>query len=394
MTPRMAIIGGGPIGLECLVRAVAEGWDATLFERGSIGENVRAWGHVRMFSPWSMNLTPGASIPGLDPAALPTGAEYVTHRLEPMAQRPEIASRIHQGCEVAAIARSELRKSDAIGSPERAGRPFRLLVVERGRERHAEAEVVVDASGSFATSNWLGEGGIPAIGERELRETIEHRLPDILSRDRPRFVGHHTTVVGHGHSAATAIGWLSTLARQASGTRVTWITRSNAARPVTELPGDPLRERTRVSVTANDLAERGAPWLTCLRGSRVREVKRANGGVAIVVGGVESPRVIQADRVLALVGYRPDLSFLSELQVQTCWATEGTYPLAAALLSRGGAADCLTAGAGLDVRALLHPEPGFFVLGAKSYGRNPDFLIRAGLDQIENLFALLRDRRS
>jgi hypothetical protein len=126
----------------------------------------------------------------------------------------------------------------------------------------------------------------------------------------------------------------------------------------------------------------------------VREVKRANGGVAIVVGGVESPRVIQADRVLALVGYRPDLSFLSELQVQTCWATEGTYPLAAALLSRGGAADCLTAGAGLDVRALLHPEPGFFVLGAKSYGRNPDFLIRAGLDQIENLFALLRDRRS
>lgn len=390
MSPKLAIVGGGPIGLECLARAVAEGWDATLFERGRIGEHVRAWGHVRMFSPWSMILPRGVHVPGVDPDALPTGIDYVSNRLEPLARRPGIAPRVREGWEVAAIARGELLKGDAIASADRSRRRFRLLVLDRGCERHEEADVVVDATGSFGDANWLGEGGIPAIGERMLRETIEYRLPDIPGRARDRFAGRHTIVVGHGHSAATAITWLASLAREATDTRVTWVTRSDTQRPVPEIPDDPLLERVRISARANDVAQRGAPWLACERGAGVREVKRANGGFVLVVGGVGPLRVLHADRVLALVGYRPDLSFLRELQVQTCWATEGTYPLAAALLSRAGeAADCLTAGNGLDAPTLLHPEPGFFVLGAKSYGRNPSFLIRAGLEQIENLFTLL-----
>jgi thioredoxin reductase len=390
---RMAIVGGGPIGLECLVRALAEGWDAELYERGRIGENIRAWGHVRMFSPWSMNLPTGEGFSGLDPEELPTGLEYVTHRLEPIARRPGIAGRIHESCEVAAIARGELRKGDAIGDSERALRPFRLLIVERGRERYVEAEVVVDASGSFAHANWLGEGGIPAIGERELGDSIEHRLPDVRGRDRPRFMGRLTLVVGHGHSAASAIAWLADLAADSPRTRVTWITRSDAARPVAEIAGDPLAERARVSRAANDLADHGASWLVRERGARVREVRVVKGKVAVVVSDGGTTRAIEGDQVLALVGYRPDLSFLRELQIQTCWATEGTYALAAALLSEAGnGVDCLTVGADLDARTLLHPEPGFFVIGAKSYGRNPNFLIRAGLKQIDDLFALLRER--
>lgn len=401
----MAIVGGGPIGLECLLRARRAGWDAELFERGRVGQNVRAWGHVRMFSPWSMNVS-DAGRRALGVAvdeSLPTGLELAERYLDLIARLPDLAPRVREGAEVVAIARGELRKGDAIGSSARARCPFRLLVIEGGRERSAEADVVVDASGSFTNANWMGEGGIPAVGERDLRTAIDYRLPDVDGRDRGRFAGRHTVVVGHGHSAATVVGWLAALAVEAPETRVTWLTRSAAARPVVEIAADPLAERARVVGLANDAAEREESWLERNRGARVRGIRRANGRFAITVttrGGMEPDRSvddrgreIRADRVLAMVGYHPDLAPLRELQVQTCWATEGTYPLAAALLSRSGAAsDCLSAGAELDAKTLLHPEPGFFVLGAKSYGRNPHFLLRSGLKQVDDLFGLLEAR--
>ena len=51
----------------------------------------------------------------------------------------------------------------------------------------------------------------------------------------------------------------------------------------------------------------------------------------------------------------------------------------------------LEAGRDLDASTLRHPEPGFFTLGAKSYGRNPAFLLRSGFRQVEELFTLLFD---
>ncbi|HET9373807.1 MAG TPA: hypothetical protein VFO40_02475 [Chthoniobacterales bacterium] len=34
---------------------------------------------------------------------------------------------------------------------------------------------------------------------------------------------------------------------------------------------------------------------------------------------------------------------------------------------------------------LAHPEPGFFTLGIKSYGRRSDFLIQAGQKQVQTV---------
>jgi len=82
-------------------------------------------------------------------------------------------------------------------------------------------------------------------------------------------------------------------------------------------------------------------------------------------------------------GFRPDWSLDRELHIQTCWATEGTYPLAASLLGEAGG-DCLAVPA-FGAEALRHPEPNFFTLGAKSYGRTPNFLISTGLQQIHSV---------
>ena len=394
----MAILGAGPVGLECLLRARQSGWEADAYEAGRIGESVRRWGHVRMFSPWRMNVSSAgrvaAGLEDVDPDALPTGAEYVARYLEPLAASPLLAGRVHLGTEVVAVSRGRLLKGDAIASDARRRPPFRVLLRDRRGERVEEADVVVDATGTYATPNRLGRGGIPAVGELSVRG-IEHRIPDLERRDRSAFAGRRTLVVGAGHSAATAIVGLGSLALRTPRTRVVWLTRSEERHPVTEVSADPLAERARVAEAANRVAEDGEGWLERLPGSQVDALHESGFGYRVKTGGPGGERTLEVDRVLALVGYRPDPDLARELQVQTCWATEGTYPLAAALLSRGGdGSDCLEIGRDLDASTLRHPEPGFFTLGMKSYGRNPAFLLQVGFKQVDDLLASLASELS
>jgi hypothetical protein len=89
-----------------------------------------------------------------------------------------------------------------------------------------------------------------------------------------------------------------------------------------------------------------------------------------------------------MVGYRPDRSLYEELQVHECYATAGTMKLAAKLLSSNAGADCLEKiETGDDVYD--NPEPNFYVLGSKSYGRTTNFLIAKGLDQLNTVFRRL-----
>ena len=393
MKRSIAILGAGPIGLECLLRFRFAGWDADVYERGRVGENVLEWGHVRMFSPWRMNVSRAGlevvSLGGTDRAALPTGSEYVSAYLNRLAASPPLVGHVHTDTEVVAVSRGTLLKGEEIASETRNGPAFRILLRDSRGERVVTAGVVIDATGTFATPNFLGPGGIPAVGERTV-EGVDYRLPDILGRDRARFAGCRTLVVGAGHSAATAVVALEKLAGESGRTEVLWLTRSREERPVKEVADDPLPERARIAAAANRAAGDGEGWLERIPGAFLHDLAGRGGAYVVRVGEADPEREITVDRVLALVGYRPDPTLARELQVQTCWATEGTYPLAAALLSQaGGATDCLTAGTGLDAATLLHPEPGFFTLGAKSYGRNPNFLLQMGFRQVEQLLGLL-----
>ena len=96
---------------------------------------------------------------------------------------------------------------------------------------------------------------------------------------------------------------------------------------------------------------------------------------------------VMVHRVLGLVGYRPDNSLYRELQVHECYASQGPIKLAAALLGETSS-DCLNqASHGADV--LRNPEPNFFILGVKSYGRDSRFLMSVGFQQIRDVFSLL-----
>jgi glycine/D-amino acid oxidase-like deaminating enzyme len=49
----VVVIGAGPVGLAAAAHLVSRGETPLVLEAGqSAGASIRAWGHVRLFSPW------------------------------------------------------------------------------------------------------------------------------------------------------------------------------------------------------------------------------------------------------------------------------------------------------------------------------------------------------
>ena len=392
--PRIAILGAGPIGLEAALAAAECGLAFTLYEADpEVGGHVRRWGHVRTFTPWEMNVSDRAGralaeseLEAPRGPALPIGHELVERLLEPLASLPALAERLRLGARVVAVGRQGLLKHEEIGSDGRARRPFRLLVADRdGEERVELADVVVDCTGTYGNPNRLGDGGIPAAGEAAFEDRIVRSLPDV-AREAPEWAGRTILLTGAGHCAQTAARELAAFARGAPGTRVVWAVRSPAP-SWGVVADDPLPERAALNTAARELAG-GASGAVELRPGAVTEALAGRGGRIVATlrnGEVEE---VEVDRVLALNGGVGDASLYRQLQVHECYATCGPIKLAAALLGDSGGGDCL-AQAGHGPETLVNPEPGFFILGSKSYGRNSQFLLRVGWEQVDQVFSLI-----
>ena len=395
----LAIIGAGPVGLEAALAALDAGFDVHMFERGEAGAHPIAWGHVVMFTPWRMNWGP-SSLAHLeragwtrpDPEAFPSGLELAERYLEPLAQLPELRSRVHTHAQVVFVGRSGVLKGDMIGKAERGERPFRLLVRDAsGRENFLQAFAAIDASGVYGNPNWAGDGGIPARGELYLAPQLSYHVDDVLGLRRERYAGKRTLVIGAGASAATLVTNLATLADQAPGTSAVWATRAEPSR-LLQLPEDPLPQRRALYARARALAGGANPAVRHVGGIRVDgfEFNSATHRyrAAFLIG--DRPYVEEVDQVLVGAGFGPDNSLYRELQVHECYASRGPMKLSAALLA-SGADDCLTTPA-FGAEALENPEPDFWILGHKSYGRNPNFLLETGYRQVADVVARLAER--
>jgi len=387
----IAILGAGPIGLEAALAAADRGLSFTVFEAApSVGGHVLAWGHVRTFTPWSMNVSPRmrSLLPGApDGPGLPSGAELARQLLAPAAALAPVRDRIRCCTRVLAVGREGLLKHEEIASEERRRRRFRLLVQRPdGQEAIEHADVVIDATGTYANPNRLGDGGIDAIGERALEARIHRHLPDVLG-DPASWVGRTILLTGAGHSAQTAARALACFARDAPGTRVVWAVRSPTP-TWGAVSDDPLPERAALNAVARELAA-GASEAVEVRTGRVTEALAARDGrIAVTLRNGDLEDVL-VDRVLALNGSVGDASIYRQLQIHECYASLGPIKLAGALLAASGAGgDCLTQESA-GPQSLVNPEPGFFILGAKSYGRNSQFLLRIGWQQVDDVFEAL-----
>jgi hypothetical protein len=303
---------------------------------------------------------------------LPTGGELISGYLAPLAAHPAIAPHLRFGAAVMAIARQGFDKVRTAG---RDAAPF-VLRLSDGNEVHASA--VLDASGTWRTPNPLGGNGIPALGEVEARESgrIFDGMPDVAGRLRTRFTGKSVAVVGAGHSAAGTLLALSELA--ATGTTVHWLLRApNPSRAYGGGDADALPARGAIGTRVKALADRGA--VTVHTGFFVHEI--TDEGIVSADG-----RKVDADVIVNATGARPDHNPATELRLDLDPVLGSTRALAP--LIDPNVHSCGTVPPhGVD--ELTQPEAGFYVVGAKSYGRAPTFLLATGYEQTRSVVAAL-----
>ncbi|MGK0545834.1 NAD(P)-binding domain-containing protein [Halomonas cupida] len=386
---RIAIIGGGPVGLAACAHALAHGLDPLVIEAGKgVGEHLRQWGHVRMFTPWECNLDGHAvallQASGWQPPggnACPTGQELVDHYLTPLANLPELRDRVYLQNRVLGVSRSGI---DVLKDKGRFEAPFVLRIEDPDGERDLFADAVIDASGTFGQPNWMGGHGMPALGEARLAQRVTYGLPSVLKEGRDRYANRRVLVVGAGHSAFNLLRDLAELAKAAPDTRVLWAIRGDSpARMFCGCADDPLEERGRLGLEVQRLVSDGR--IEVYPGVRIERLEERADGLVIQGQGHGLPPV---DEVVVATGFRPDLSLLSELRLELDPATQSPVRLAPLIDPNVHSCGSVPSHGAEELR---HPEQGLFILGIKSYGRAPTFLLRTGYEQVRSVVAMLAE---
>ena len=133
-TSHTVVIGAGPVGLTAAAHLARRRMPFTILETGDrVGASMRQWGHVRLFSPWALDIDPDAATllhergwQHPNPTDHPTGAELVERYLEPLAAHPAINPHLQLGATVTAITRRGRSRLDSTDRVEhRLHRPLR-----------------------------------------------------------------------------------------------------------------------------------------------------------------------------------------------------------------------------------------------------------------------------
>ncbi|GGA70904.1 flavoprotein [Arenimonas soli] len=383
----VVIIGAGPVGLAAAAHLLSRGLEPLVLEAGdSVGAGMQRWGHVRMFSPWEFTIDSQARAvlaangwkqPEL--AAFPTGGEVVDHYLRPLAATPEIAPRLRLGARVLGVAR---HRRDLMKDAGREAQPFVVQYQDASGEHEVRAQGVIDASGTIENPNPLGASGLPALGERALGERISYGIPDVLGSARGRYAGKRVLVVGSGHSAFNVLKDLARLSTLSPGMHVHWALRRNAlARVLGGGDNDQLKERGRLGQDIARLVGEG--MLTVHTGVEIDALENTASGIVAHAGERSLPAV---DEIVAATGFRPDLSLLSEVRLKLHAGTQSPAALAPLIDPNQHSCGSVRPHGAQELR---HPDDGIYIVGMKSYGRAPTFLLLTGYEQVRSVTAAL-----
>jgi thioredoxin reductase len=384
----VAIIGAGPIGLAAAAHLIQRGETPLILEAGAaVAANVRTWGHVPLFSPWrwcvdqaAVALLAQAGWLMPDPDRLPTGQELIDAYLEPLAALPQIRPHLYLNSRVTAISR---RRIDKMKDRGREAAPFVIQATVDGAQQIFLARAVIDATGTWATPNPVGADGLLAPGERANADKIAYGIPDVLGAERSRYLGKRVAVVGGGHSAINAILELMDLYESDPATQITWVLRkAHVAATYGGLENDQLPGRGLLGRRIKALVEAGA--VTVVTPFFITRIERHGNQVHLIGDTPAGERVIVTDEVIAATGSRPNLDFLRELRLDLHPSVEA--PSAIAPLIDPNLHSCGSVPPHGE-RALRHPEPNFYMVGMKSYGRAPTFLLATGYEQVRSIVA-------
>ena len=207
----------------------------------------------------------------------------------------------------------------------------------------------------------------------------------MLKASNDRFPTGTTERAGNsrrGHSAFNVLQDLARLALQEPGTKIFWVIRgSSLDRILGGGANDKLEERGKLGQRIRQLLNDGA--IELFTNIAIDRVVATDDGIVVEAGGQALPVV---DEVVVATGFRPELRLLAELRLALDSATQS--PIHFAPLIDPNEHSCGTVRPHGAVE-LAHPDEGIFIVGMKSYGRAPTFLLLTGYEQVRSVLAAL-----
>ncbi|WP_422104189.1 NAD(P)-binding domain-containing protein [Winogradskyella sp.] len=386
----IAVIGAGPIGLAAAAHIVNRKARPLVFEvSDSIAGNVKSWGHVTMFSQWKLNIDKvsqnileknGWQAP--EGETIPTGNDLVEQYLRPLSQTNELQSHIKLGAKVVAISRQRINKSK---DAHRDRAPFIIRVLENGKLNSYKARAVIDASGTWSNPNPMGSDGLFAVGEKEHRSHIFYGIPNVLGVHKKRYQSKEVAVVGSGHSAINTILDLVDLKHEFPSVKIKWLLRKKS---ITDIYGgldnDELPGRGRLGHKIKAIVE--SNYIEVITPFFIDEIMRSKNKLMIKGISDSHNNFVSTDEIIVSTGLRPDIQLFRELRISLDAALES--PIRLAPLINPNIHSCGTV-APHGATELQHPEKDFYVVGMKSYGRAPTFLLTTGYEQVRSVVAAI-----
>jgi hypothetical protein len=310
--------------------------------------------------------------------------------LEPLSRTAAIAPRIHTSSRVTEISRVGF---DKLKSKGRESAPFEIRYEngeywnsdwrDVGKPKSIRADAVIDTSGTWHSPNPAGANGLPVIGEKDAGKRISYAMPDVLGKDRARYAGKVTAVLGAGHSAIGTLIDLARLKSEVLGTEAIWLLRgNNPAKAFGGGANDKLAARGELGAAFGALVAAGE--IKVELDFRVSHIAATGDRLRIGAGSSCCGRQVIADELVVATGFRPELDFVRELRIQLDPAIE--CPVALAPLIDPNEHSCGTVRPH-GARELAQAEPGFYFAGMKSYGRAPTFLMLTGYEQVRSIAA-------
>jgi len=387
----IAIIGAGPVGLAAAAHLVERNIPFILFEASfSVGNNMLSWGHVRVFSPWRYNIDKAAenllkktgwTSPNKD--ELPTGRALVEDYFIPLSNHPKIKPFIQLNTKVLSVGRKGL---DKMKTANRSEKPFLIKTEKNGEVTYTEAKAVIDSSGTWNQPNPIGSGGVFAEGEETLKSSIFYGIPDVKNKHIDRYKNKNILVVGGGHSAINALLDLADLQKIYTQTKLHWVLRK---KDISSVYGgqeaDALEGRGALGIRIETLVKSG--HLHIYTPFHILKLKEGSKGITItgdLDGKIQPIEGIQ--EIISNTGSRPNLDMIREVRVDLDSSLESVFDLAE--LIDPNIHSCGTVRPHGE-KELRHPEKDFYIVGSKSYGRAPTFLMATGYEQVRSIVAYL-----
>jgi thioredoxin reductase len=386
----VAVIGAGPVGLAAAAHLQIRGIPFRLFEAGkTVAANIQSWRHIRVFSPWRYNIDKAARLllgtttwQSPNDEGLPTGAELYSEYFKPLSEVPAIKRSTQLNARVISIGRKNLDKMKTAG---RESLPFLLQVFHKGRVEQFEAKAVIDATGTWNLPNPVGSGGVYAVGELENAKQIFYGIPDIAA-EAPRYANKSVLVVGGGHSSINAILELDKLKNKYPDTEIHWVLRKKSVRDVYGgQEDDALEARGALGIRIEQLVKNDR--VSVYTPFQIQQIIEKDGKLTVVGLQYEDQFALPGiDEIISNTGSRPDFSFEREIRLSIDPSLESVAAIAD--LIDPNIHSCGTVRPHGE-KELRHPEKDFYIVGSKSYGRAPTFLMATGYEQVRSVVAAI-----